>query len=358
MKNLFSAVLFIFISISCQTQTDQNKKTEFMISTSSQSNDRVKKVLSTEGSEDKSDLLNLIYNAPQTLNKPDSTRYFANEKFDWIITINPKENGSYTKDQINSVFTRDWRKKMMYPTIYCMPNNSNNWTYLMAADNNANSFKKVAIAWKLFDSLDDPPSTLEEELLETFFESVKKKTKELNAGKLITNYSTTEAALVSKKLSQLVTANNQWAIIVLKADQKFEGKDIWDVMMSVGLRWGDMDLFHWDNELDVGGDFVFSVWTSTSPGYFFPEEIAKGNVQTDDLIFGFSIPRSVDPEQIFNIMHNVTKYAQKRLGGKLLNENYLPLNVEYYYDKIEIILKNLEKESLKSGVGNTLYLFQ
>ncbi len=38
-----------------------------------------------------------------------------------------------------------------------------------------------------------------------------------------------------------------------------------DVMLCLGLTWGDMDCFHWDNVSGTGDDYHFSVETSTPP---------------------------------------------------------------------------------------------
>jgi len=247
----------------------------------------------------------------------------------------------------------------MYPTVYCLPEKSNNWTYLFAGDNEANTFKKIALAWKLYDPIDEPPTIYNEKTLSKFDKLVKKRMKKLKASKLDYNFSIQEASTISNGLSSFVTQNNQWAIIVLKAEKEFEGKEIWDVMMSIGLRWGDMDLFHWNNDnREVGDDQLLSVWTSTDPGYFFPEEIAAGNVQTEDLIFGFSIPRSVAPKEVFNVMCEVTNYAQKRLGGQILDGNGNKLDKSAELERIDLILKSLDGESIKSGIGDALYLFQ
>ena len=101
---------------------------------------------------------------------------------------------------------------------------------------------------------------------------------------------------------------------------KYEGRDIWDVMLCLGLRWGDMDVFHWVNPSGLGDDYFFSVSTSTPPGYFFPEEIAAGKVRVDDLVFGFSAPRCSQPGQVFESMVRAVQYTQKRLGGTIIDE--------------------------------------
>jgi FtsZ-interacting cell division protein ZipA len=95
------------------------------------------------------------------------------------------------------------------------------------------------------------------------------------------------------------------------------GTPIWDVMYSLGLEWGDMDLFHWTNESDFGDDQLFIVWTSTEPSYFLPELIAAGEVMTDDLSFSFSVPRCPAPVEVFDEMIKAAPYAQSGMGGTL-----------------------------------------
>ncbi|WP_394746750.1 cell division protein ZipA C-terminal FtsZ-binding domain-containing protein [Spongiimicrobium salis] len=334
-------------------------ESDYTISTAGESDERAKQVLSFKGKEDKSDILELNIRLPNLPEKPDSIKYFANKKYDWIITIEASPANLFHKDSIKKYINKDWRKQLMYPTVYCLPEKSNNWTYLFAANNEDETFKKIALTWKLYDPIEDPPTIYNEKTLSEINKAVKKKIKEIKADKIEYNYSIQEASSVSNGLSDFVTENNQWAIIVLKADKKFEGKEIWDVMMSLGLRWGDMDLFHWSNtDFEVGDDQFLSVWTSTEPGYFFPEEIAAGNVKTEDLIFGFSIPRSIAPQKVFKVMCEVTEYAQKRLGGQILDGNGNKLNKKMELDRIDLILKNLGKESINSGIGDALYLFQ
>lgn len=134
------------------------------------------------------------------------------------------------------------------------------------------------------------------------------------------------------------------AIIVLKSDTAWNGLLVWDVLQSVGLRWGDGDLFHWENvNRNYGDDQLFSVWTMTDPGYFLPEEIKKGTMNPDNLVFGFSIPRSIDPEHISPIMLNVVKYCKKRLGGKILDENGGQFNEEQYKHNLQKLVQKMKE---------------
>ena len=146
---------------------------------------------------------------------------------------------------------------------------------------------------------------------------------------------------------------------MLKADKSFEGTEIWDKMRSLGLHWGDMDLFHWENpNSDAGGDdHLFSVATSTEPGYFLPEHLAKGEVKTTDLIFSFSIPRSSDPQRVLENMHRAASYCQQKLGGQLLDENGQPFELATELKKCQWVTQNLAGKKLRPGYGDALYLF-
>lgn len=359
MRNIHLLLLAILIITSCTSKTKKEMDSDYNISTTNESNERVKKVLPFEGTEDKSDILKLKINIPKNPEENDSIGFFGNTKYDWIITVEANPHNLFHRDSVKKYISNDWRKKLMYPEVYCLPDKSNHWSYLFTVDNKVKTFKKIALAWKLYDPIEEPPTIYNEKTLSKFDKLVKKRVKKIEASKIDYNYSVKEASLVSNKLSDFVTKNNQWAIILLKADNKFEGKEIWDVMMSLGLSWGDMDLFHWNNtDLEYGDDQLLSVWTSTEPGYFFPEEIAAGNVQTKDLIFGFSIPRSIAPKEVFKIMCEVTDYAQKRLGGQILDVNGNKLDEKSELDRIDLILKNLDEESIKSGFEDALYLFQ
>ncbi|HYG38308.1 MAG TPA: cell division protein ZipA C-terminal FtsZ-binding domain-containing protein [Cytophagales bacterium] len=329
----------------------------YAISTSSESEERAKSVLPLKGKEDVSDLLSLNIKKPVDLRVSEETKYFANEKYDWIITIEPESNSYFDRDSISKYFNKEWRANYQNPWLYCIPKNDSKWTYFSSGKEELNELIKVALGWKLYDNLDSQPSIYDEKTLVKYHNDVNEITKKLNCKLIRENYSAREAAIKSQELSEFIPENNIYSIIILKADQKFEGKEIWDVMMSLGLKWGDMDLFHWNNDHDFGDDQLISVWTSTNPGYFFPEEIAAGRVQTEDLIFGFSIPRSIAPKEILEVMYKVANYSQYRLGGQLLDENGLPFDIAKERNKIENVLGNLKSKSIEPGIGDALYLF-
>ena len=147
-------------------------------------------------------------------------------------------------------------------------------------------------------------------------------------------------------------------VLVAPRDETFGGRDIWDVMLCLGLEWGDMDIFHWQNpNRSKGDDFLFSVWTSTPPGYFFPEQIATGKVQVQNLVFGYSIPRSADPVAIFDSMTKAVRYSQKRLGGELVDAEGRPFDEAAVRQEIKETVKRLKEANFVPGEGSTLRVF-
>jgi cell division protein ZipA len=120
-----------------------------------------------------------------------------------------------------------------------------------------------------------------------------------------TSRSAAEAAARAKTLVGLSDKYDRHVAFYLVANdgRQFEGRDIWDVMMCLDLQWGDMDCFHWTNRGGAGDDAFFSVETSTPPGYFLPEQIAAGQLQTSDLVFVFSLPRTYKPAEVAKRMN-------------------------------------------------------
>ncbi|MBL8818735.1 MAG: hypothetical protein JNL58_22090 [Planctomyces sp.] len=143
--------------------------------------------------------------------------------------------------------------------------------------------------------------------------------------------------------------------LVANDGNNFQGRDIWDVMLCLGLNWGDMDCFHWTNPGGTGDDSFFSVETSMAPGYFLPEQIAAGELQTSDLVFIFSVPRTCEPTEVAKRMDLAVKYCQKRLGGNIhyaLNDRELPL--KELMTRIDQMSSGLKELGFEPGTGSAL----
>ncbi|MCV9948620.1 cell division protein ZipA C-terminal FtsZ-binding domain-containing protein [Paenibacillus sp. BT-177] len=135
--------------------------------------------------------------------------------------------------------------------------------------------------------------------------------------------------------------------LVADQDQSYRGADIWDVMLSLGMKWGDMDIFHAQHHGPGGNDELFSVHTGTEPGFFWLSTLAEDRFA--DLIFSMDVVRTVQPQTVFEAMWKSAEYARTRLGGTLVNEQDLPAVPEDYLCQIQEMEDRLSEFGFKAG---------
>ena len=99
---------------------------------------------------------------------------------------------------------------------------------------------------------------------------------------------------------------------LLPAGRPFPARAVWRAAYALGLRWGNMDLFH---ALDAAGRIsLFTVSAAGQPGYFLPERAAQGE-GIPGLLLGFELPRSPDPLAVYDRMAVALAYFRQKLGG-------------------------------------------
>jgi cell division protein ZipA len=309
-------------------QKPKSELNNYFISTESESNDRVKNVNLDNPSEDASYILDTNkLSFPDVVRETESVEYKADPEREWVINLISSDGTLFKKEDFNKIFDYDWRSKYS-SSIYGFSNEENRWTYANAGGT-PDIYSRLQVAVDLQEIFNEENPTYEPQKLKRYIDELEKRIKKYPTKLSIEQSETIESAISkAKKLVQLNQEFNLDAVIVLQADIQFKGLEMWDALQSVGLRWGDGDLFHWGNNRDYGHDQHFSVWTTTEPGYFFPEEIKDGNMNPENIVFGFSIPRSADPKNIFEIMLNAVKYCQRRLGGQILDRKMQPFQEE------------------------------
>jgi len=329
----------------------------YFISPQSQSDNRLKNLDLNKSSEGASYNLDTNKLSIPNINKQkEKAEYKADPEREWIINLISADGASFKKEDFNKMFDYDWRSKFS-STIYGFSNEENRWTYADAGGT-PEIYSKLQVAVDVQEVFNEENPTYEPQKLKRYIDELEKRIKKYPTKLSIEQTETLESAILkAKKLVQLNQEFNFDAVIVLQADKQFKGLEMWDVLQSVGLKWGDGDLFHWSNEKDYGHDQHFSVWTTTEPGYFFPEEIKDGNMNPQNLVFGFSIPRSADPKNIYEIMLNSVKYCHRRLGGQILDRNMKPLNEEKEKRELSAFIKRMEQKGLKAGSDKALRMF-
>jgi cell division protein ZipA len=287
----------------------------------------------------------------------ESDDYPPNRDVDWVIDIEFPEGIRLTRNQVQSHFDQPFLKSISGAMIYGLCSTTGKWTYVAAGDA-PEPYSRIALAKSLTHYTGDDEPVPESEL-QKMLAAVSERSSRVRGAVVHPDETSHDAAARSKRLAQLKRHCGQEIVLVLAASppSNFEGRDIWDVMLCLGLEWGDMDLFHWRNPTDSGHDSFFSVWTTTPPGYFLPEEIAAGDGDTTDLVFGYEPARCSAPPHVFDQMIAAARYAQSRLGGQILDETGHAANIDILKQKIAAIVRALEAAGFPPGAESTLRLF-
>lgn len=231
------------------------------------------------------------------------------------------------------------------------------WSFLIAADG-PQAVDQLKLAFDYVPLNPDDPLAAEEVYAQRLAQ-VRQQLQRFGEPAVTASLTPSEAAARSRLLADLRRRLDMTATLVLQAPRgkRFEGRTVWDVMLCLGLEWGDMDCFHWRNPAELGDDSFFSVETSTPPGYFLPEQVAAGRVQVEDLVFVFSVPRSARPLEVFDGMTRAVEYCQKRLGGTIADAEGKPVDVAKLRQQIEQVVGQLRAAGLEPGTHAALRLF-
>jgi len=330
---------------------------DYFMSTQSQSKERVKNLSLDKPSEDASYILDTNkLSFPDIKRETEGAEYKADPDKDWVIDLIPVNGDNFRKEDFTKMFDYDWRTKFQ-STIYGFSPEENSWTYADAGGT-PDIYSKLQVAIDVQGVFNDENPNYDSRKLERYIIELEKRIKKYPTKIRFEHKESIERAIQrAKGLVSLYQEFNADAIIVLQSDKQFDGAKMWDVLQSVGLNWGDGDLFQWYNNKDYGNDQHFSVWTTTEPGYFLPEEVKDGNLNPQNLVFGFSVPRSADPKNVFEIMFNAVEYCQKRLGGQILDKNMQPFNVEKEQKEMKELLYRMESKGIKAGSDRALRIF-
>lgn len=289
---------------------------KYFVSTAGQSAKRVADLGLDEKSPHASNLLdekklNLRNEAQEKIN------YEPNSIVDWIVDVDCY-GATIPKDILWKAFQdREWADKYPGVTLYGLSHEDNQWTYVVAADV-PDQFHQLKFGCRYLAMFGDTLA-ISKERISDYLAAIENRFKKFNIPVKVTpRIPVSEAVERAKHVIRIAEELNVDALIMLRSEGKpFNLKKCWQVLTNLGLQWGDGDLFHWNNTRS--GDVFFSVWTSTSPGYFVPEMVAKNQYTIEDLVFGFSIPRQDDPVNVLLVMLDCIRYCQKELGGYMLN---------------------------------------
>jgi len=339
-----------------QSAIGESARAEIYFAPASESAARVARLLPTQPSENVRSLLPSIDVPPVRRFEP--AEYLPVASTDWIVAVDLIQPDMISADSVAQLFGSEWRKTYGGLIIYGRDADSGLWTFLQSSEP-PESISALQFAWPYFSTWSRDGAVTSASMFRRRSISVEKRMQTLASVRVQTDVDPLSANARAVSLASLSNRFSKTIVLCLEArpGQMFDGRDIWDVMLSLGLRWGDMDCFHWDNPSDFGDQSLFSVWTSTEPGYFLPEEIAAGRVKTSDLVFGYSLPRSADPVGVYDAMQIAVEYARKRLGGRIIANDGRRPDCDAIRRELQQSALELEAAEFRPGSDNALRFF-
>ncbi len=328
---------------------------KYFVSTSGQS---TKRVLDLGLDRKTFDASHLLDTTKLQLQNYDSTRtnYEPNAAVDWIIDVDVFD-ATVRKDLLWKAFqVEDWRKEYPATELYGFSSEENRWTFVIAGGV-PEQFNKLQFGCRFLEMFDEASSVTSNRFSD-YLLAIDNRFKKYNIpAALSPRIPPSEAAERAQEVIRIAEELNRDVLVMLKSEERpFNLRKCWQVLTNLGLQWGDGDLFHWNNEVSRG--VFFSVWTTTSPGYFFPEDVAVNKYAVEDLVFGFSIPRNQDPEGVLLVMLDCINYCNRELGGYVLNRYGERTNITDLKDYVRQAVRELNARDFPPGSEAALRIFR
>ena len=123
--------------------------------------------------------------------------------------------------------------------------------------------------------------------------------------------------------------------VLLPEHSEMKGPDLLSALLTLGFKFGDMDIFHRHTDSAGSGAVLFSLANMFNPGTFDLENMDK--LATRGVSLFMTLPGPGEPLQNFNLMHNAAKKLAEEFGGQVLDGQRSVLTVQtvrHYVDKI------------------------
>lgn len=116
-----------------------------------------------------------------------------------------------------------------------------------------------------------------------------------------------------------------------------DGAKLLPTLLTLGFKFGDMDLFHRHQNSSGQGEILFSLANMFNPGTFDIDQMEQ--VTTRGLTIFMTLPNAAEPLQTFNMMHNAAKKIADEFGANVLDDQRRPLDVAVVRAYVERIRK-------------------
>ena len=167
--------------------------------------------------------------------------------------------------------------------------------------------------------------------------------------KVAVNTEQSEPQPTASEATEPETAQPSEVLIVHVAmpdGQSISGASLLPLLISLGFKFGDMDIFHRHEDSAGHGAVLFSLASMYNPGTFDIDNIEQ--ISTKGLSMFMTLPCKGEALANFNMMHNAAKKISEEFGGHLLDSNRSALTVQtvrHYVEKI----REFERQRLING---------
>lgn len=100
-------------------------------------------------------------------------------------------------------------------------------------------------------------------------------------------------------------------------DAPIHGASLLPMLLTLGFKFGDQDIFHRHVNANGKGPVLFSLANMFKPGVFDIDHLE--NFTTQGVTLFMILPIEGDPHQVFNMMHNATRKIADEFNGQILD---------------------------------------
>jgi cell division protein ZipA len=151
----------------------------------------------------------------------------------------------------------------------------------------------------------------------------------------------TEAPQETMQPSEVVVIN-----VMARENHAFVGHDLLQVLITAGLKFGEMSIFHQRFGNDDNGPVVFSVANILNPGTFDLNNM--DSFSTLGISLFLTLPAAIDNQDAFEQMLTVAQQVRAALDGELKDDHRNVMTAqttEHYRQRI----RDFELRQLKSA---------
>lgn len=133
--------------------------------------------------------------------------------------------------------------------------------------------------------------------------------------------------------------------VMADKNRPFLGYDLLQVLLSQGLKYGDMKIFHRYQETNGKGPRLFSVASAVEPGTFDIHQMGSQTYGGITLFMQFSGSPGIDKER-FSMMSATAQELAETLRGHMLNHQRVLLTTETANEYREKIIESINAQAV------------